>query len=330
MMETRQLGTSGVQVTTLGFGGGPIGGSRKPLTDDEAAATIEAAWAAGVRYFDTAPLYGLGVSERRLGDALRAKPRASFVLSSKVGRLLRPGAKPGFPGGPALDVVYDYSRDGVTRSLEESGERLGFGPPDVVLIHDVDRFTHGARQPDMFRAGLEGAYPALAELKAQGMIRAIGIGVNDADVAEAFVRRADIDCVLLAGRYTLLEQGAAETFLPLCLQRRVSVITGGPYNSGILATGGVEGSQYNYADAPDALRQRAARLAATLAPFGVALHVAALQFPLRHPAVATVIPGVVSPAEVAAAADALARTVPEGAWAALQAAGLLPAPSGGG
>jgi D-threo-aldose 1-dehydrogenase len=324
MTEMRALGASGVQVSALGFGGGPIGGSRRPLSDAEAAATIEAAWAVGIRYFDTAPLYGLGESERRLGDALRAKPRTSFVLSSKVGRLLRPAAKPAFPGGPALEAVYDYSRDGVALSLEKSAERLGFGPPDIVLIHDVDRFTHGARQPEMFRAALEGAYPALAELKAQGVIRAIGIGLNDADVAEAFVRRADIDCVLLAGRYTLLEQGAAESFLPLCIERNVSVIIGGPFNSGILATGAVPGSQYNYVDAPEPVRQRITRLAAALAPLGVPLATAALQFPLRHPAVASVIPGMTSPAEVATAAEALRRPLPDEAWAALMAAGLLP------
>jgi D-threo-aldose 1-dehydrogenase len=315
-------------VTTLGFGGGPIGGLRKAVSEAGAAATIAAAWARGIRYFDTAPLYGHGNSERRLGEALHDHPRASFTLSTKVGRLLRPPSRPdferhGFVDVPPLEVVYDYSRDGALRSFEESLDRLRLGAPDVVLIHDIDRYTHGDRQPEFFRAALDGAYRAIADLKAQGVIRAIGLGVNEAAAAEAFVRQADIDCVLLAGRYTLLEQGAAETFLPLCVQRNVSVIIGGPYNSGILATGAVPGSHYNYAAAPDAVLHRVARLAEVLAPFGVPLATAALHYPLRHPAVAAVIPGMISPDEVAVAADGLQRPVPEEAWAALQAAGLL-------
>lgn len=329
MMEMRQLGASGVFVSALGFGGGPIGGLRKAVSDDDAAATLDAAWEAGIRYFDTAPLYGHGQSEHRLGDALRGRPCESFVLSTKVGRLLRPPSRPdfdrhGFVGVPPLEVVYDYSRDGVLRSLDESLSRLRLDPPDIVLIHDIDRWTHADNQPNMFRQALEEAFPALAELKAQGVIRAIGLGVNEAAPAEAFIQRADIDCVLLAGRYTLLEQGAAATFLPRCVERRVGVIVGGPYNSGILATGAVAGSHYNYAAAPEDVRERVARLAAALAPFGVSLATAALHFPLRHAAVTAVIPGMISPQEVGVAAAALRSPVPEDAWAALQAAGLLP------
>jgi D-threo-aldose 1-dehydrogenase len=327
-MQMRPLGASGVRVSALGFGGGPIGGLRNAVSDEAAAATVDAAWASGIRYFDTAPLYGHGQSERRLGEALRQRPRADFTLSTKVGRLLRLASRAdferhGFVDIPALEIVYDYSRDGVLRSLEESLERMRLGPPDIVLIHDPDRWTHGDRQPEFFRQALDEAFPALADLKTQGVIRAIGIGLNEADTAEAFLRHAEIDCVLLAGRYTLLEQGAAEKFLPLCVQRNVGVIVGGPYNSGILVTGAVPGSHYNYAAAPDAVLARVARLAAALAPFGVSLPAAALQFPLRHPAVASVIPGMLSPEEVAVAVAGVQRTVPEDAWAALQAAGLL-------
>jgi D-threo-aldose 1-dehydrogenase len=327
-MERRPLGNSGFTVTILGLGGGPIGNFRCPISDEEARATIEAAWEVGVRYFDTAPLYGHGRSERRLGTALEHRPRDSFLLSSKVGRLLRPPQstdfdRHGFVDIPDLEVVYDYSFHGVLRSVEESLERLDLERLDIVFIHDIDRWTHGAEQPRRFAEALDGAYRALADLKAGGVIRAIGLGVNEWEVCRDFALRAPIDCVLLAGRYTLLEQGAAEEFLPLCLDRGMSVVVGGPYNSGILATGPVEGAFYNYAPAPPEVLKRVRRIEVVTRRFGVALPVAALQFPLRHVAVAAVIPGAMSPSETRAAAAAIEAEIPPAMWDTLKSEGLV-------
>ena len=224
MIDRRQIGRSGVVVTALGFGGGPLG---RLATDTEAQATLEQAWEAGIRYFDTAPLYGHGQSERRLGSFLRHQPRADFAISSKVGRLL----------GPGSEIVYDYSRDGTLRSLELSLGRLGLDAIDIAYVHDIDRYTHGDDQPRRLAEALDGALPTLLDLRSRGVVRAIGLGVNEWQVARDVAHRLDIDCVLLAGRYTLLEQGAAREFLPLCRERGIGVIIGGPYNSGILATG---------------------------------------------------------------------------------------------
>ncbi len=327
-LPVRPLGRSGVVVTALGFGGGPIGNLRRPISDEAAADTIAAAWDAGVRYFDTAPLYGHGRSEMRLGATLRQKPRSDFVLSTKVGRLLRPPAsadfeKHGFADIPNLEVVYDYSRDGALRSLEESFKRLGLERADIALIHDVDGWTHGARQPQVFAEALDGAYRALADLKAQGVVRAIGIGVNEWQVCRDFALRAPIDCVLLAGRYTLLEQEAGREFLPLCVERGIGVIVGGPFNSGILVTGPVEGAQYNYAPASAAIRERVGRIKAIVEAHGVSLAAAALAFPLRHPAIAAVIPGLMSVEEVRWADQCLATPIPASLWDALAAEGLI-------
>jgi D-threo-aldose 1-dehydrogenase len=323
----RRLGATDVIVSALGFGGGPIGGLRRAISDADAAATVDAAWARGIRYFDTAPLYGHGESERRLGAALSGRPRDEYVVSTKVGRLLVRATRPdfdrhGFVGVPPVEVAYDYSRDGVLRSLEASLARLGLDRVDIVLIHDPDRWTHADRQPEVMRQALDETYPTLADLKARGVIRAIGIGLNEWGVAEAFLRRAPLDCVLLAGRYTLLEQRAADTFLPLCAERGTSVIIGGPYNSGILATGAGPAAQYNYAPAAPEVVERVAALEAALAGSGVKLPSAALRFPLLHPAVASVIPGLMSPAEVDAAADALALEIPPAVWAALARCGV--------
>lgn len=327
-LQTRPLGRSGVAVTALGFGGGPIGNLWKPISDEAAADTVAAAWDAGIRYFDTAPLYGHGRSEMRLGAALRRRPRNDFVLSTKVGRLLRlPAAidfdKHGFVDIPDLEVVYDYSRDGALRSLEESFRRLGLERTDIALIHDVDGWTHGDRQPQVFAEALDGAYRALADLKAQGLVRAIGIGVNEWQVCRDFALRAPIDCVLLAGRYTLLEQEAAREFLPLCIERGIGVIVGGPFNSGILVTGPVDSAQYNYAPAPPALRERVGRIKAIVEAHGVSLPAAALAFPLRHPAVAAVIPGLMSVEEVRWARECATAPVPAALWDALAAEGLI-------
>jgi D-threo-aldose 1-dehydrogenase len=323
--ETRPLGGSGVTVTTLGMGGGPLG---KLITTDAeavAGATVEAAWTEGIRYFDTAPFYGLTRSERRLGAALASRARDTFVVSTKVGRLIRSGGTP----APEQDstakhgVVFDYTRQGAATSFAESLERLHLDRVDIALIHDIDRWTHGDRQPEAFAAALDGAYPALADLKAKGRVRAIGLGVNEWRVCRDFAERAAIDCVLLAGRYTLLEQEPVREFLPFCRARGIGVIVGGPFNSGILATGAVAGARYNYLPAPSDILDRVSRIATVTGRYDVPLPVAALAFPLRHPAVASVIPGMMSPAEASAAGVALRRQIPNDLWAELGAEGLV-------
>ncbi len=326
-LDKRPLGRSGVHVTALGMGGGPLGKLVVADADSVASATVDAAWNEGIRYFDTAPFYGLTRSERRLGAALAKRPRDAFVVSTKVGRLIRPGGKPAPEQYPATDigVVYDYSREGAVTSFEESLDRLNLQRVDIVLIHDIDRWTHGDRQPEAFAAALAGAYPVLADLRAKGRVRAIGLGVNEWRVCRDFAERAEIDCLLLAGRYTLLEQEPVREFLPFCRDRGIGVIIGGPFNSGILATGAVDGARYNYLPAPDAILDRVRRIAAVTARHGVPLPVAALAFPLRHPAVASVIPGMMSPAEVAAAGAALRQPIPGDLWAELAAEGLVDA-----
>jgi aryl-alcohol dehydrogenase-like predicted oxidoreductase len=221
--ETRQLGRSGVHVTVLGFGGGPVGTFINSEADAIACDTIDSAWDEGIRYFDTAPLYGLNRSERRVGSALADRPRDEFIVSTKVGRLIRTGGKPAPEQDPssALGVIFDYSRHGTLASFEESLGRLNLRRVDVLLIHDIDHWTHGDRQSEAFAAALEGAYPVLADLKAKGRVRAIGLGVNEWQICRDFAKRAEIDCVLLAGRFTLLEQEPAREFLPFCLERGI-------------------------------------------------------------------------------------------------------------
>jgi D-threo-aldose 1-dehydrogenase len=323
--ETRQLGRSGVHVTVLGFGGGPVGTFINSEADAIACDTIDSAWDEGIRYFDTAPLYGLNRSERRVGNALADRPRDEFIVSTKVGRLIRTGGKPAPEQDPssALGVIFDYSRHGTLASFEESLGRLNLRRVDVLLIHDIDHWTHGDRQSEAFAAALEGAYPVLADLKAKGRVRAIGLGVNEWQVCRDFANRAEIDCVLLAGRFTLLEQEPAREFLPFCLERGIGVIVGGPFNSGILATGPVAGALYNYAPAPPEIVERVRRIAVVADRYGFPLPAAALAFPLRHPAIACVIPGMASRAEVAAASAALRRPIPNDLWAELGAEGLV-------
>jgi D-threo-aldose 1-dehydrogenase len=315
-MKTRQLGGTGLNLTTIGFGGGPVGWLATPDADETARAALEAAWSAEIRYFDTAPFYGYGNSERRTGKFLREKEGAGFVLSSKVGRLIRPK----FAGDRSPEqVVYDYSRDGALRSIEESLARLGLDKIDIALIHDIDGWTHGAEQPRRFAEAIDGAYRALSDLKAEGAIRAIGLGVNEWWVCRDFCERVPVDCFLLAGRVSLLEHEAQETFLPMCAERGIGLIIGGPFNSGILASGAVEGARYNYAPAPAPILARVRRMESICADAGVQLAAAALAYPLRQPAVATVIPGMASAAEVEAMRARLTMDVPESVWSALQA-----------
>lgn len=321
-----RLGYSEVHVTRLVFGGAPIAGLFAPVSEADARATLEAAWAAGIRAFDTAPHYGAGLSEQRLGGFLRGLPRAEFTVSTKVGRrLVRAGGDAGngqeFYGTPPLRRVRDYSRDGVRASLEDSLARLGLDRVDIALIHDPD---------DHATQALDEAYPALAELRSAGVVGAVGVGMNQAGLLEWFVRRADLDCVLVAGRYTLLDTSAARTLFPECLRRGVAVLAGGVFNSGVLASP-QPGVTYDYAPAGPQILARARQLAVICARHGLPLGAAALRFSLAHPAVTAVVVGARSPAEITQDAAYLAGELPDGLLSELAGAGLLPgeAPSEG-
>jgi D-threo-aldose 1-dehydrogenase len=304
-----------VLVTELSLGGAAIGNLFTPVSDDDARAAIDAAWDGGIRTFDTAPHYGLGLSERRLGDALRHRPRADYVICTKVGRLLEPAAAASSCGrdseGFAVPARYvrrfDFSADGVRRSLEASLDRLGLDRVDIALIHDPD--DHGEQA---FRE----AYPALEKLRAEGAIRAIGAGMNQAAMLTRFVTDTDIDVVLIAGRYTLLDRSAADALLPAALRRGISVIAGGVFNSGVLASP-VPGSTYDYQAAPDELIGRARLLEQACAGFGVPLRAAAARFPLTHPAVASVLIGARNGAEISDAIGLRALDIPGALWHAL-------------
>ncbi len=318
--------------TEHGFGTAPLANLYRAISDEEADAVLTAAWDAGLRYFDTAPLYGLGLAETRLNRFLRGKPREDYVLSTKIGRLLRvcgPGeARTGigkFFDVPARVEVYDYGYDGVMKSLEASLERLGVDRVDILYAHDLDVFTHKSEPARDARITefMAGGYRALTALRDQGVIAAFGAGVNEWQSCQILAERGDFDLFLLAGRYTLLEQEALESFLPLAQTRGIGVVIGGPYNSGVLATGARAGAFYNYDVAPQWVLARVARIEAVCARHGVRLVDAAFQFPLRHPAVVSVIPGGQGVAEMASNVAAAGAVVPDALWAELRAEGLL-------
>jgi D-threo-aldose 1-dehydrogenase len=313
-----RLGRSPVYVTELSFGGAAIGNLFTEVSDDDARAAVDAAWDGGIRAFDTAPHYGLGLSERRLGEALRHRPRDEYVISTKVGRLLEPVGAPDVIGRdtegfavPARHIRrFDYSADGVRRSLEASLSRLGLDRVDIALIHDPD--DHGEQ-------ALREAYPALEQLRAEGTVRAIGVGMNQTRLLTRFVRETDVDAVLVAGRYTLLDKSAGQELLPAALSRGVSVLAGGVFNSGVLAAPDA-GATYDYHAASGEMIGRARLLARECARFGVPLRAAAARFPLTHPAVASVLLGTRSAAEIADAIRLRALDIPAGLWDSLAAA----------
>jgi D-threo-aldose 1-dehydrogenase len=321
-LPLRRLGGSAVLVTEVSFGGAAIGNLFTPVSDDDARAAVDAAWDGGIRTFDTAPHYGLGLSERRLGDALRHRPRAEYVISTKVGRLLEAAGSAGRDSEgfdvPASTVRrFDFSADGVRRSLEASLRRLGLDRIDIALIHDPD--DHGEQ-------ALREAYPALERLRAEGIVGAIGVGMNQAEMLTTFVTQTDVDVVLVAGRYTLLDQSAAAALLPAALRRGVSVIAGGVFNSGVLAAP-VPGATYDYRAAPDELLGRARRLEQVCAGFGVPLRAAAARFPLTHPAVTSVLIGARNAAEITDALTLRALDIPTALWDSL-ATGTHTLPTG--
>lgn len=329
-LPSRPLGRSGLTVSAIGFGAAPIGDLYAVLDDAQAIAAVREAHAAGITLFDVAPLYGHGLAEHRCGTALRGVPRDSFTISTKVGRWMDPnrgrGDGSGYAGGLPHRAVFDYSYDGTLRAVEQSLLRLGLDRIDILLIHDVDAWTHGPDAVERrFVEAMNGSYRAMHTLRAGGVVRAIGVGVNEVAMCERFAVEGDFDLMLLAGRYSLLEQPALESFLPVAQRRRIGVVLGGVFNSGILATGARPGARYNYALAPPDIMRKVARIERVCAVHGVALADAALQFALAHPAVSSVVLGAASPAEVRRNVDALPRRAPAQFWHDLRSEGLLDA-----
>ncbi len=310
-------------IVQLGFGAASIGNLYRSRDDETCAAALEAAWVGGIRYYDTAPHYGLGLSEKRLGEFLARRPREEYVISTKVGRLLRPNATPigkdreGFDVPDDLERVFDPSRDGIRRSLEESLTRLGIDRIDILYLHDPDSY-------DLER-GLREGLPALAELREEGLVGEVGVGVNNASVAARAIREGDLDVVMVAGRYSLLDASAADDLLPLCLERGVRVVDAAVFNSGLLATSTPEaGARFDYDLAPNHLVVQARKLAMLCAEFGVELPAAALQWPLRHPAISTVVVGTAQASAVKQNIERFTAPIPPELWEALTQRGLMP------
>lgn len=312
--ETAPLGESTVSVTRLGLGTAPLSGLYAPVAHEDALRTIDAAWHAGIRFFDTAPLYGHGLAETRLGEALANRPRDSYVLATKVGRLLRPVSGNAvedrhYKGTPPVAPLFDFSYDGVMRSVEESLARLKLDRIDVLHIHDPD---------DHYDDALAGAYPALAQLRQEGVVGAIGAGMNQWEMLQGFAVQGNFDCFLLAGRYTLLDRSAEASLLPMCKRESISIIAGGVYNSGILADPHA-GARFNYEAASSALIAEAQRLDGICKEHGVPLKAAAIQFPFTHAAVTTVLTGARSAEELRDNVAMFETPVPADLWNALRA-----------
>lgn len=327
----RDLGQTGLKVTELGFGTAPLGNLFRPLADADARATLKAATDAGFGYFDTAPFYGFGLSERRLGDALRGR---DFVLSTKVGRVLEPVLHPvsetevrhGYATPMPFEPVFDYSYDAVMRSYEESLQRLGLARIDLLYIHDIGRMTHGDENAfHMAELTKGGGLRALEELRANGDISGFGMGVNEVEACMEVMDHARLDVILLAGRYTLLEQMPLDALFPRCEEAGTAIVVGGPYNSGILALGTKTGATlyFNYEPAPAHVIDKVRKIEAVCDSHGVPLAAAALQFPLAHPLVASVIPGLDTPSRVEQAVSLYRHAIPAALWQDLKRGKLL-------
>jgi D-threo-aldose 1-dehydrogenase len=329
-MQTRTFARGDVEVTVVGYGGGPIGNIFRPMAAVDAQTQIEAAWEAGIRAYDTAPLYGHGLSEHRLGHALLGRDRDKYILSTKVGRTLTPARRGTFDSGlwvdvPPLRADFDYSYDAVLRQVDDSLQRMCQDRFDILLVHDIDRYTHGDDQPRRFAEALAGAFPALERLREEGVVRAIGVGVNEADVCRAVVDQVDIDCLLLAGRYTLLEQEPAHTLFPTCQDRGIAVLLGGVFNSGILATGPTPGAKFNYAPATENVLRRAQQLQELCRSHGVPLGAAAMNFALAHPVVKQIILGARTVDQQNRNLQWLDTEIPAALWSDCRGAGLIDA-----
>ncbi len=328
-ISNRKFGLLGFDITDMGFGAAPIGNFLKPISEVETEAMITTAWDAGMRYFDTAPYYGHGLSELRLGHYLRWKQREHFVISSKVGRVLKPARRKDIDFKPWVDGApfrsqFDYSYDGTMRSFEDSLQRLGLEHIDIVFIHDADVFTHGVEmQKVYYKQAMDGCYRALVELRTQGLVRAIGVGVNNWEIMLDFMQAGDFDTLLMAGRYTLLEQEALNELMPLCQRRGTAIVVGGGFNGGILATGAKPGAKWNYAPAPDYIMAKVKKIEAVCARHKVPLPAAALQFLLAHPAVASHVPGTRNVQQMKQNIELVAHAIPKAFWQELKAESLV-------
>ncbi|MCV7421697.1 aldo/keto reductase [Mycobacterium yunnanensis] len=330
-MKTSDVRThrrTGLQFSAIGYGGAPIGNFNGTVTDDEARRHVDQSWGHGVRYFDTAPGYGNGLSEYRLGHALRRRDRTDFLLSTKVGRTVTPRRGAATSNGqyvelPSMAVDFDYSYDGVMRAVEQSMQRMLVDHLDALFVHDCDRYTHGSSQPEYFRQAVVSGFPALESLRDQGVVTAIGFGVNETDVMIDAVKAVDVDLCLLAGRYTLLEQEPLDTLFPLCEERGVGIVLGGAYNSGILAKGPVRDARFDYAAAPTNVMSKVVALQDVCASFDVELPAVALQFAYAHPVVTSVCVGSRNEQQQQRNAELAATDVPQDLWQALRDANLL-------
>ena len=324
-----KLGRSGLDITEMSFGAAPIGNIFRPISEQQSREMINFAWDSGIRSYDTAPMYGHGLSEARVGESLRWKNRDGYLLITKVGRTLHPKRRSEIDFTPWVDGLpfemrFDYSYDGVMRAFEDSNQRLGLERIDVAFIHDIDVFTHGPDQQKIyFKQAMDGAYRALENLRENGHVTAIGVGINEADVMYTAFLHGDFDACLLAGRYTLLEQGGLHDLLPLCEERNASVLVGGGFNSGILATGAVEGAKYNYAPAPEDIMKRVAQIEKICQSYAVPLPAAALQFVVAHPVVPSFVAGVRTTEQLQQNIDWMNIDIPPAFWASLKDEGLL-------
>ena len=335
----RQVGNTSLALPAFGFGGAHLGELYAIVEEAESRATLDAAWDGGVRFYDTAPWYGRGLSEHRIGGFLRNKPRGEFILTTKVGRTLeRPKDPRSFDrapwsGGLNFEARFDYSYDGVMRSYAQALQRLSLDTVDALIIHDIDELHHGAGLGEHLKALARGGMRALAELKAAGEIKAIGAGINTAEALDAMVQDFDVDFALVAMPYTLLDQRSLNTGMATCVRRNISVVAGAPFASGILARGSQSDASYAYGKAPEAIRAKVRGMEDVCNLHGVSLSAAALQFPLAHPAVVSVIPGAAKPVEVTQNIAAMRAPIPDAFWHVLKARGLIepaaPVPSGG-
>lgn len=326
--QMRKFGRLDFDVTAFGFGTAPVGNFLQEIDEATATAMFDTAWAAGIRLFDTAPMYGHGLAEARTAQALRWKKRSDFVLASKVGRLLKPAPRASIDFAPWVNAApfsmhFDYSYDGTMRAVEDSLQRLALEHIDIMFIHDIDVFTRGSEQPEVFKQAMDGCYRALAALRDQKVLKAIGVGVNEWQVCHEALKQRDFDAFLLAGRYTLLEQDALNEFLPLCQARDVAVLVGGGFNSGILATGAKPGAKYNYAPAPVLVMAKVAQIEAVCAAHNVPLAAAALQFVVAHPAIPSFIAGTRNEQQLRQNLAWFNHPIPPEFWADLKAKRLL-------
>ncbi|MDE0111567.1 MAG: aldo/keto reductase [Albidovulum sp.] len=326
--DKAKFGRSDLEVTKLSFGTAPIGNIFREVPDDVADAMIQTAWNSGIRLYDSSPYYGHGLAELRTGSSLRWKQRDEFVLASKVGRRLYPSKREKIDFTPwcnaaAFRFEFDYSYDGTMRIFEDSLQRLALERMDICFIHDIDRFTHGDNQPEVFEQAMDGCWRALEKLRSEGVVKAIGVGVNEWDVCQKSLELHDFDCFLLAGRYTLYEQDSLDTFLPLCEERGVAVLVGGGFNSGILATGAVEGAKYNYVPAPRHVLEKVSKIENVCERFNVPLPAAAMQFVVAHPAIPSFVAGTRTVQQLNNNLEWFSHPIPSDFWAELKAENLL-------